>query len=69
MELLGGFAILSVPESRIQSLTEYPQIEFVEKPKRLFFTVEQGRAASCINPVQSGFSPLGQPLFGSDCAG
>ena len=65
MELLGGFAILSVPESRIQSLTEYPQIEFVEKPKRLFFTVEQGRAASCINPVQSGFSPLGQPLFGS----
>lgn len=65
VELLGGFAILSVPERRIQSLTEYPQIEFVEKPKRLFFTVEQGRAASCINPVQSGFSPLGQPLFGS----
>lgn len=46
VELLGGFAILSVPESRIQNLSEYPQIEFVEKPKSLFFTVEQGRAAS-----------------------
>ena len=65
VELLGGFAILSVPESQIQGLTDYPQIEFIEMPKRLFFAVEQGRAASCINPVQSGFSPLGQPLFGA----
>ena len=55
VELLGGFAILSVPESQIQGLTDYPQIEFIEMPKRLFFAVEQGRAASCINPVQSGF--------------
>lgn len=64
VELLGGFAILSVPENQIDSLSEYPQIEFIEMPKRLFFAVEQGRAASCINPVQSGFSPLGQPLLG-----
>ena len=65
VELLGGFAILSAPESQIQGLTDYPQIEFREMPKRLFFAGEQGRAASCINPVQSGFSPLGQPLFGA----
>ena len=36
VELLGGFAILSVPESQIQGLTDYPQIEFIEMPKRLF---------------------------------
>lgn len=65
VELLGGFAILTVPESRIEKLSEYPQIEFIETPKRLFFAVEQGRSASCMNTVQSGFSPLGQPLYGA----
>lgn len=64
VELLNGFAILTVPQSLIESLTDYPQIEFIEKPKRLFFAVNQGKSASCMTSVQSQFSPLGMPLTG-----
>lgn len=64
VELLNGFAILTIPESQIERLTDYPQIEFVEKPKRLFFAVNQGKSASCMTSVQSQFSPLGMPLTG-----
>lgn len=63
-ELLGGFGILTVPERLVDSLAEFPQIEYIEKPKRLFFAVEQGRSASCMSSVQSGFSPLGTGLTG-----
>lgn len=64
VELLNGFAILTVPQSLIERLTDYPQIEFIEKPKRLFFAVNQGKRASCMTSVQSQFSPLGIPLTG-----
>ena len=30
VELLNGFAILTVPQSLIEGLTDYPQIEFIE---------------------------------------
>ena len=64
VELLNGFAILTVPERLINMLAELEEIEYVEKPKSLFFAVSQGRSASCMNTVQSGFSPLGNPLTG-----
>ena len=64
VELLNQFAIIRIPESRIEELSRNPQIEFVEKPKRLFFAVNQGKSASCMTSVQSQFSPLGMPLTG-----
>lgn len=64
VELLNQFAIIRIPESKIEKLSENPQIEFVEKPKRLFFAVNQGRSASCMTAVQSEFSPLGEALTG-----
>ena len=51
-ELLNEYAILTVPESHIAWLAEIPEIEYIEKPKRLYFNLEQGRSASCINTVQ-----------------
>ena len=63
-ELLGGFGILTIPERLVDSLADFPQIEYVEKPKRLFFAAEQGRSASCMSGVQSEFSPLGPGLTG-----
>lgn len=36
-ELLNGFAILTLFESQIENLSLLPQIEYVEKPKTLFF--------------------------------
>lgn len=50
--LQNEYAIMTVKESMIDRLAEFPQIEFIEKPKRLFFQVENGKLASCIPPVQ-----------------
>lgn len=52
VELLGSFAILTLTEEQLQKLTDLPQIEFIEKPKRLFFQVETGIRVSCIPPVR-----------------
>lgn len=50
--LLGNYAILVVPEGIVDVVAALPQITYVEKPKRLFFAAYQGRAVSCINPLQ-----------------
>ena len=52
VELQNGYAIVTVRESRIEELTNCPLVQFVEKPKRLFFQVEEGKRSSCIPPVQ-----------------
>lgn len=53
-ELMNEYAILNVPEDAMGLVAAAPEVEFVEKPKRLFFAVNQGKSASCINPVQTG---------------
>lgn len=50
-ELLAGYAILTVPESKMGILSEVEEIEYVEKPKRLYFQVFEGKQASCVLPV------------------
>lgn len=52
VELRNEFAILTLAESMIEQLAEFPQIEYIEKPKRLFFQVANGKRVSCIPPVQ-----------------
>lgn len=52
-ELLNEYALLSVPESLIEAVASAPEVEYVEKPKRLFFAVNQGKRASCIPPLQT----------------
>lgn len=49
-ELIAGYAILTVPESEMGRLAEVEQIEYVEKPKRLFFSDLAGNTASCFAP-------------------
>ena len=53
VELTSGYAIIVIPQNLIDLLVEYEEIEFIEKPKSLFLEVNEGRAASCINPVQN----------------
>lgn len=50
--LSGGYAIITLSQTDLDILAALPQVEYIEKPKRLFFGVDAGRAASCINPVQ-----------------
>lgn len=52
VELQNEYAILTVKEDMIDRLTEFSEIEFIEKPKRLFFSIENAKIASCIPPVQ-----------------
>ena len=52
--LLGGYAVVTLPESEIDAYSNREQIEFIEKPKRLYFETLEERAASCILPVQAG---------------
>lgn len=49
--LIAGYAILTVPEPLIDSLTELEEIEYVEKPKRLYFDILEAKDASCVPQV------------------
>jgi len=49
-EMIAGYAILTVPESQMDRLAEVEEIEYVEKPKRLFFSDLSGNTASCYAP-------------------
>ena len=63
-ELLNEYAIVRVAESRIDVLSEIPEVEYIEKPKRLFFQAAEGRRVSCINTVQDArLSLLGQGIL------
>lgn len=60
-ELANEYAIITIQESLIDELVRFPEIEYIEKPKRLFFQVENGKRVSCINPVkQTPFSLYGK---------
>ncbi len=51
-ELLGGYAIIRIPQNLIKRLSEYPQIDYIEKPKNLILAVMEGIAASCVNRLR-----------------
>lgn len=57
-ELIAGYAILTVPESEMDILAETEQIEYAEKPKRLFFSDLEGNTASCYTPNSQLFGEL-----------
>lgn len=52
--LLGGYAVVTIAETEIDAFSRRTQVEFVEKPKRLYFATAQGKRASCISSVQTG---------------
>ena len=52
VELLNEYAIITILESRIDELAQLVEVEYIEKPKRLFFQVANGRRVSCIDSVQ-----------------
>ncbi|WP_277258675.1 S8 family peptidase [Merdimonas faecis] len=63
-ELLNEYAIVRIREERIRELAALPEVEYIEKPKRLFFEVENGRRVSCIDSVQdSRFSLFGKGVL------
>ena len=51
--LSNEYVILQIPENLVTPVADLPEIEYMEKPKQLFFTVENGKSASCINALQT----------------
>lgn len=47
-DLSGGYAIVTIPEALINRFALLEEIEYIEKPKRLFFSVNRGKTISCI---------------------
>lgn len=43
-----------IPERDVPGVIALREIEYAEKPKRLFFALNRARAASCFLPAQSG---------------
>ena len=52
-ELLNNYAILKIPEPLIDAMVSEDTITYMEKPKRLFFEMIEGKRASCINTLQA----------------
>ena len=50
-ELIAGYAIVTLPETMIEAFSELEEVEYMEKPKRLYFETVQGKRASCITGV------------------
>lgn len=50
-ELIAGYGLLTVPENLVDTVSRLPEIEYVEKPKRLFFSMADGKEVSCVLPV------------------
>ncbi len=51
-ELMNGYAVIVISEDRIAELAGFPEVEFIEKPKSLYFQVDVGRQVSCIDTVR-----------------
>lgn len=56
--LLNGYAIITIPENLIDSLSQLEEIEYIEKPKRLLYAVYEAKRASCILPLIIGDNSL-----------
>lgn len=50
--LFNNYAVVSVPASELDALADTQGIVYVEKPREVYYNVNNGRAASCINSVQ-----------------
>lgn len=63
-QLSNEYAIITIRESEIEELAALPQIEYIEKPKMLFFQVINGIQVSCVNQVrQAPFSLSGRGVL------
>ena len=59
--LQNEYAVLVLPEHLVEPVAALDKIEYMEKPKLLFFAVDNGKRASCITQLQerTGLSGAG----------
>ncbi|MCM1553056.1 MAG: S8 family serine peptidase, partial [Butyrivibrio sp.] len=60
--LIAGYAILTVPENLVDAVSGLEQIEYVEKPKRYYYSMDFGEGLG--DPaLQSGYGPAESMCF------
>ena len=55
--LQNEYAVLTLPEGIVSAVASLNEIEYMEKPKLLFFAVNNGKRASCITRLQTAGKP------------
>ena len=63
-ELIAGYAIVTLPERLIPAFSELEEVEYIEKPKRIYPQVQEALAVSCFEPAFSGTGIEGGALSG-----
>lgn len=53
VELLANYAVITIEQDKIDRLATYSEIEFIEKPRRLFFELAEARRQSCVSTVEA----------------
>ena len=67
--LRNEYAILLLPEHIVELVAALTEIEYMEKPKLLFFAVNNGRRVSCINQLQTVGTEQGTLSSGRNLSG
>ena len=57
-ELLNNYGILQIPEYLVDAIASEDIITYMEKPKRLFFEMTEGKRAACISTLQTRLPSL-----------
>lgn len=52
VELQSGYAIITIREENLERFERLDAVEYIEKPKLLYFEITNGKRESCINSVQ-----------------
>lgn len=68
-ELFNNYAIVSVPAAQLDALADAQGIVYVERPREVYFNVNNGREASCINSVQGTVNITGTNTAGPGLTG
>ena len=50
-KLINNYAIIHTPQQYVELIASEPDIEFVEKPKQMYFQLAYSKSQSCINTV------------------
>lgn len=52
--LSGGYAIVLLREEEIEDFVNLPEVDYVEAPSRLWYSLDESRSEICIGDLQSG---------------
>ena len=61
--LFNNYAVVNLPASQLVALSEAQGIIYIEKPREMYYNVNNGREASCISAVQADVTV--RPVQGS----